>query len=161
MPRLTATVAILFLAGLAQAASGEPDAALRRELEQAAASARTAAESDDYDAFMLRYEPPKGNALVRENWPRARVAAIEELSRPAAGAFLRAVRRGWWAGYFFREVSGGGSRVVMHRFHMGEQGWRVEGISVVRELPDGMSGPETAARVRLELDSYPPFRLPE
>jgi hypothetical protein len=49
----------------------------------------------------------------------------------------------------------------MHRFHMGELGWRVEGVSVVREVPAGRGERETAGRAQLEIDSYPPFRLPD
>ena len=162
MPKFTARFAILFLvAGAHAQLSTDPDGALRRELEQASARARDAAQEGDFDAFMRQYEPPKGLAVGRDDWQHMRGAAIRELARPAGASFLRAVRRGWWAGYFFGEARDGGVRITMHRFHMGEYGWRVVGQSAVLDVPAGSGEADLAARVRSKLEAYPPFRLPD
>ena len=52
-------------ADLVHAAMGDAEAALRLDLERVHATARAAAQSGDFDAFMAVYEPAKGLALTR------------------------------------------------------------------------------------------------
>ena len=101
------------------------------------------------------YEPAKGRTLVRAQWRGARQVILAELARPAGGEFLRATRKGWWAGYYFCEpaADAGSVNVTMHRFHMGDRGWMLRGDSVTRVV--------RMERVAAEIDSNPDFRLPE
>lgn len=162
MLKTTAAAAFLFLAGVAQAqAPATPEQALRAELERTYAKARSAAKAGDFEAFMQAYEPSKGRTLIREQWPAAREAVLAELANPARGAYLRAVRKGWWAGYFFREPADGTVTVTMHRFHMGEHGWRLRGESVTRSIPGSPAEVANAANAQNEIDTYPAFQLPE
>ena len=110
---------------------------------------------------MRVYEPSKGRTLTREQWPAARPVILAELARPPGAGFLRATRKGWWAGYYFLEADGGGASVTMYRFHMGPLGWQVRGETVSEPFAKGVTPVESVANAQREIDSNPAFALPD
>ena len=158
---MAGTLLALAIPGLLHAQGAAEGAALRLELESATWSARAAAQAGDFEAFMRVYEPAKGRTLVREQWPAAREVILAELARPPGAGFLRAVRKGWWAGYYFREEDAVGASVTMHRYHMGPLGWQVRGETVSEPFAKGATPAESVANARREIDSNPAFALPD
>lgn len=151
----TAACVVLFQFGLAPVAPAQD--ALRADLERTFARARAAVQAGDFDTFMTVYEPAKGLALTREQWPTAAAVLQSILARPIESLFESAHRRGWWAGYYVRDRTDDPAVlcITQYRFHMGTEGWKLRGENASKCFPPD------AGLLQREIETNPAFALPE